>query len=132
MIGVLLVSHGKMAEGVLDAAGMFVPDMPQAEAVSLSPSDSPEEFAARLREALGRVDTGDGAVILADLKGGTPCNQAALLTGERVRLLAGMNLALVMEVLLGREGAAGARELAESAMEMGKDAMADISALLGK
>ena len=101
MLGIVLISHGLMAEGMVDSARMLFGEtgLTQVSTVSLFPSESPEDFDVKLTEAVTTVDSGDGVVILADLLGGTPCNRAAYKCAEGIQVITGMNLPLFVELL---------------------------------
>ena len=104
MKGILLISHGPLAEGMLKTAEIFFGEnIPQMKAVVLNTQDDPEDFRTRLQEAV-KVDTGEGVLVFADLLGGTPCNQSAFVLNEQVTVLTGMNLPMVMECLGMRMG----------------------------
>lgn len=104
MTGVIITSHGSLAEGFVHACKMLRGfDLTQTEAVCLGESDSTDTFLEHLKDAICRLDVGDGVVIFADLPGGTPCNLSRLLLSERVRLIAGANLPLILEFLSERE-----------------------------
>ncbi|MCH1942344.1 PTS sugar transporter subunit IIA [Holdemania massiliensis] len=117
MIGIILVSHGKMAEGIINSATLFFGDkIEQMAAVSLQLEDTPDDFLERLKAQIVQNDTGEGVLILADLLGGTPCNLAATLMNEHIHIISGMNLGLILEVLGLREsGNLDWNELAETA-----------------
>lgn len=122
MIGLILISHGTMAEGVLDTCRLFFPDgIPQAEALGLEQEDSAEEFEKKIQNAVEKADSGNGVLVLCDLLGGTPancCRRIAMKTeGKEIQFIAGFNLAVVLEVL-------GARYTAQNIQEL------DISQLL--
>ena len=116
MQGILLISHGPLAEGMLKTAEIFFGEnIPQMKALVLNTQDDPEDFRGRLQEATAEVDTGEGVLVFADLLGGTPCNQAltlvnekvhqsAFVLNEKVTVLTGMNLPMVMECLGLRMG----------------------------
>ena len=98
MKGILLISHGPLAEGMLKTAEIFFGEnIPQMKAVVLNTQDDPEDFRGRLQEAVKEVDTGEGVLVFADLLGGTPCNQSAFVLDEQITVLTGMNLPMVME-----------------------------------
>ena len=104
MKGIVLLSHGPLAKGMYETTGWFMgPQIPQYDYLCLEMEDSPEEFDERLSQKIKEVDSGDGVILIADLLGGTPCNRA-LLTSENgnVDLLAGMNLAMVLQLLGNR------------------------------
>lgn len=103
MKGIVLVSHGEMAKGMAQSATFFLgDDIPQLAYCCLSQDQSPEDFAEGLREAVAQVNTGEGVVILADLFGGTPCNQAVQQLSDDVELIAGMNFPMLLELMTAR------------------------------
>lgn len=100
MKGIVLMSHGDMAKGMAQSATMFFGDnIEQFTYCCLKPENSPEDFALSLQEAIKQVDSGEGVILLADLFGGTPCNQAIFQLNENVELIAGMSFPLLMELL---------------------------------
>ncbi|MDR1795252.1 MAG: PTS sugar transporter subunit IIA [Erysipelotrichaceae bacterium] len=106
MIGIVLISHGEMAAGILNSCGMFFGEdgLSQVVALGLQPQDSPEVFDEKLAKAIAEVDSGDGVIIFADLLGGTPCNRSAMVLKKNVQVITGMNLPVVMEALGLRQG----------------------------
>lgn len=103
MKGILLISHGEMAKGMANSAGLFFgDDVPQMDFLCLSVGDSPEEFGERICQKVNELDSGDGVVILADLYGGTPCNQAIQHLNDKLDLISGMNFALLVQLLSER------------------------------
>ena len=109
MKGILLISHGNMAEGTLDSLTYFFREqMQQTGFLTLTMSENPENFKEKLREKIAAVDSGDGVLLFADLYGGTPANQAASLLleaeeTEQLTVIAGFNLPMLMEVMTMRE-----------------------------
>lgn len=104
MIGIILTSHGEMAKGMLNSAKLFYgEDIKQIQALSLSITQTPEDYTKELIHTINLVDTGDGVIILADLFGGTPCNKAITCLRKDVDLISGMNLSLLLEILGLRE-----------------------------
>ena len=75
---------------------------------------------------MAKVDSGDGVLIFADMLGGTPCNQALTLVNEKVHLIVGMNLPMILELLGMRE-----TQPAEvsAIIENGRQAIQDVGAL---
>lgn len=131
MIGIVLISHGGFAQGLLEAATMiFGSAAEQTQALGLLRQEDPASFSTRLGTAIREVDTGDGVLVLADLLGGTPCNQAARYASDRVQILTGVNLGMLLEIL-GMRGAAGALDLGEILMA-GRAGINDYNALLTK
>ena len=100
MVGILLMSHGKMAEGMLDSSKLFFgDDIPQVKALCLMASDNPEDFDERIKEALAEIDDGQGVIAMCDLLGGTPCNRSAMVLNDRVQVITGMNFSILLELL---------------------------------
>lgn len=103
MKGILAISHGTMAEGLLDTARFVLGDgIEQVGSCCLEEGESPDHFGQRLSEKLRALDTGDGVIVVADLFGGTPCNQAIMQLREGVDLIAGINFPTLMELLMSR------------------------------
>lgn len=123
MIGIVLVSHGKLAEGMKDALKMFFgDDMEAIESVSLTPEKSVETFMEELQQTITQVDQGEGVVVFADLYGGTPFNQAIQKASGSCRLISGMNIGMVMEFLAIRMSEISIQEVSfEELMQTGKE-----------
>ena len=133
MIGVLAISHGKMAEGMLDAAHMFFDDdLPGVEALCFMSSDNPEDFDVKLKDAVARVNTGDGVIIFADLMGGTPANRSMYVLSDDVQVITGANMTMMLELLGTRlaEGTKVSKELVEQLQETGRTGIVNINALM--
>lgn len=100
MLGILLVSHGDMAKGLLSSAKMFFgDDIPHIDTLSLYLDTPVEEFKEKLNEKVSELNDGDGVLILADLFGGTPYNQSISLASGNIHVISGANLAVLVEVL---------------------------------
>ena len=131
MIGIIVASHGPMAAGVVETSQWFFGEQPQLEALCLQPGQDLEEFDRQIREAAERVDTGDGVLVLCDLLFGTPCNRAALQISEKIQVLAGMNLGVLLELLGSREYYEGSlKELTAQSVDTARKAIDDVGALL--
>jgi len=105
MIGIVLASHGEMAKGMLDSCRLFAGEnIQQIAAICLEADESTDDFDGRIAHAAKIVDSGDGVVILCDLLFGTPCNRSAYLMSPRVKVLCGMNMPLLLE-LIGKRAA---------------------------
>lgn len=104
MKGILLISHGKMAEGMIDSISLFFGDLQQLDYLSLKKEDNPEQFKSLMTDKIKELDSGDGVIVLADILGGSPCNQAAYLVKENITVLTGMNLGMLMTIMSLRQG----------------------------
>lgn len=131
MVGVLLLSHGGMAEGVLSSASMLVPQLEQVDFLALWPEDNPDEFQAKLGKKIGELDTGDGVFILADMLGGTPSNRAMYFVGDRVRVLTGLSLPMLYSLISMREEFSDQGALADEVMAETQNGTVDVNKLLG-
>lgn len=135
MIGVLAISHGKMAEGMVDAAHMFFgEDLPGVEALCFMSSDNPDDFDEKLKGAIERVNTGDGVIVFADLMGGTPANRSAYLLSDDVQVITGANMTMMLELLGTRltEGTKVSKELVEQLIETGKTGVISLNSLMNR
>lgn len=99
MVGVLILSHGSVAQALLASARTIAGDLPGFEALALSWDGDIEEAQHKVREALRRLDRGDGVLILTDLYGATPSNVAlAFREEDRVEVISGVNLPMVVRL----------------------------------
>jgi mannose/fructose/sorbose-specific phosphotransferase system IIA component len=133
VLPVLLVGHGPLASGLLGAIEMIAGPQERLEVVQLQPEDDIEGVSSRVESALQKLGVAeDGeAIIFADLFGAAPANAAASLLRHRpnIEIVAGMNLPMLLESLLGREGVS-ARELAQSAVEAGRESVRDVGEVI--
>ena len=99
MIGLVLVTHGSLAKEFQLALEHVVGPQEQIETISIGPDDDMEQRRQDILDAIGRVNTGTGAVILTDMFGGTPSNLAiSLLDKPNVEVVAGMNLPMLIKL----------------------------------
>jgi PTS system mannose-specific IIA component len=130
MVGVVLISHGDLAKGIMSSASMLVPQLDNVACLTLWPEDNPDEFQQKLEAAVKAADTGDGVFILADMLGGTPCNRAMYSIGEKVRMMTGLSLPMLYSLLNIREETSDLTVLARDVMAEAKDAMVDVNELM--
>ena len=95
----ILVGHGQYASGVASAVSMLSGNEEAVSFVDFTPIVSPNEFESRLR---GVAECGEEVVIICDLVGGTPYNRACVIAhgNDQVKVVAGMNLAAILEAAL--------------------------------
>jgi mannose/fructose-specific phosphotransferase system component IIA len=130
MVGILLISHGDLAKGIISSASMLAPELKQVASLTLWPEDNPDEFREKLEAAVKELDTGDGVFILADMLGGTPANQAVQVLGDRVRMLTGLSLPMLYSLLTIREETGDFAVLARDVMAEARDSIADVNELI--
>lgn len=131
MKGILLASHGRLAEGLLDTLQIFCGELQQMQALCLLPGEEITEFMEKLEAAIQKVDTGEGVVIFCDLLFGSPCNCSARLLqdvkyAEKISVITGMNLCMVLEYI--GSGAAGMDR--EALVDTGHKGIVDFNKLL--
>lgn len=98
MVGILTIAHGPIAYSIIASAKLFLKDIEQINYVELTMEENPLDFNEKIKVACQSVDTGEGVIILADLLGGTPCNQASLLMNDNLHIISGLNLPMLLEV----------------------------------
>jgi PTS system mannose-specific IIA component len=99
MIGIVLVTHGNLAREFLSAMEHVVGKQAQARAISIGPDDDMEQRRADILAAAEEVDSGDGAILLTDMFGGTPSNLAiSIMDRAKVEVLAGVNLPMLIKL----------------------------------
>ncbi|MCX5884472.1 MAG: hypothetical protein NT096_00920 [Proteobacteria bacterium] len=76
MVGVLIVTHGDLAQSLISTSELIIGELKMAGAVSIWPKENKEAVRVRIQEEMAKVDEGDGVVILTDILGGTPTNQS--------------------------------------------------------
>jgi len=106
LVGVVVVTHGKMAEGLIDAVQMIVGEQEQLESIGLFEMEAVEDLMGKIESALDRVKKEDGALLLVDLPGASPFNASARLGmgADDVDVVTGVNLPMLAELLVLREG----------------------------
>ncbi len=107
MISVLVVSHGALAEGLVDAMQMITGPQEQVAALGLEESEAPENLIDRIKEAIDTLDDGDGVLIMVDLYGATPFNSSSRLfmeSDKQIEIVTGVNLPMLVEIVISREG----------------------------
>lgn len=102
MVGLVVATHGRLAEELIRTAEGIVGKLERCEAVSIGASLAMEECRTRLSEAVKRADEGDGVLVLTDMFGGTPSNLALTLLDEKVEVVTGVNLPMVLKVASAR------------------------------
>lgn len=104
MIGMVLVTHGKLAAEFAHAMEHVVGRQEAVETVCIGPNDDMEKRRREIAAAVKRVDSGNGAIILTDLFGGTPSNLAiSLMQAGRVEVIAGINLPMLIRLAGARK-----------------------------
>lgn len=102
MVGLVVATHGRLAEEMLRTAEGIVGRLEQCEAVSIGAGASMEDARARLAEAVKKTDTGEGVLVLTDMFGGTPANLALTFLDEKLEVVTGVNLPMILKLSTAR------------------------------
>ena len=132
MIGMILVTHGNLAEHFIDAMEHVVGKQEGVATICIGPNDDMERRRQDIADAITKVDTGDGAIILTDLFGGTPSNLAiSLLDTGRIEVIAGINLPMLIR-LAGARKSMGVVDAVHAAQTAGRNYITVASEFLGQ
>ena len=130
MIGVVVVTHGQLANELVNAAEMIVGDLPQFAAVSIGWHDEVNDARADIADAITRVQGDGGVLILTDMFGGTPSNLGlTFLEANRVEVITGVNLPMLIK-LASLQGSQDLQSAAREMREHGRNAIWVASDLL--
>jgi len=133
LVGVLVVAHGEMASGLLDAARMIVGDQEALLDLSLQEMEDVEGLMDKVEQAISRIDTGEGVLVLVDLPGASPFNASARIAMQRegIEVVTGVNLPMLAELLVMRDGSS-LEECVDIAKEAGISGVRTLSEILKK
>jgi mannose PTS system EIIA component len=129
--GVLIVAHGSLAEGLLEAASMIVGKTENTKAVCFYSTQGVEGLEKAVQAALEQFANCDGVLCLVDIPGGSPARVVAAQSYkyDGVETISGVSLPMVIEALFAREDQS-LKELAQTAVQAGVDGVLDIGARL--
>jgi PTS system mannose-specific IIA component len=132
MIGLILVTHGRLADEMVSAMQHVVGRQDAVETVCIEPDDDMEQRRQEIAMAIARVDTGEGTIILTDLFGGTPSNLAiSLMNAGKVEVIAGINLPMLVRLAKART-CMSVREAVIAARDAGRNYITVASEYLGQ
>ncbi|CAG0971248.1 MAG: PTS sugar transporter subunit IIA [Rhizobiaceae bacterium] len=117
MIGLVLVTHGRLAEEFRNAVEHVVGPQDNFETVAIGPDDDMEQRRRDIVDAVARADTGAGVIVLTDMFGGTPSNLSiSVMESGRVEVIAGVNLPMLIKLSGVRKTDDMAKALTEAQM----------------
>lgn len=132
MIGMILVTHGNLAEEFVHAMEHVVGDQADVATVCIGPNDDMERRRSEIADAITKVDSGAGVIVLTDLFGGTPSNLAiSLMQAGKVEVIAGINLPMLIRLAKARE-CMTVRDAAIAARDAGRNYITIASEYLGQ
>ena len=135
MIGLVLVTHGRLADEFVTAMEHVVGKQEHVATVNIGPEDDMEARRNDIAEAIGRVDSGRGVILLTDLFGGTPSNLAiSLMERGRIEVIAGINLPMLIRLESARkkmkivDAVAAAREAGRKYISVASEVLGEAAA----
>ena len=132
LVGVVVVTHGQLGVELVNAAEAIVGDLAHVQAVSIGWHDDVEQARQEIGQAIARVATPAGTLVLTDMFGGTPSNLAVtFLVPDRVEVVTGVNLPMLLKLATLRR-ADTLHEVARLVREHGQSAVWVASDLLQK
>ncbi len=135
MIGLVLVTHGRLAEEFVVAMEHVVGKQERIEPICIGPDDDMEGRRADIAAAIRAVDEGEGVIVLSDLFGGTPSNLAiSLMEAGRIEVIAGINLPMLIRLGSARktmkvtEAVAAARDAGRKYITIASEVLGEAAA----
>lgn len=136
MVGFILTGHGEFSNGLKSALDMVAGDQPAFQIVPFE-GDKAAEYGDDLRAAITsmRSECKEGVIVFVDLLGGTPFNQSMMIANDvdKLEIVTGTNLPMIIELLFARNGATDVTALAEQAVTVGQTAVTrqSLAAIMG-
>lgn len=130
MIGVVIVCHCSLAREFLNTLELIVGPVEGFQAVPIEPQQDVEKIRSEIAGALRKVDTGEGALILTDMFGGTPSNLALTFLDAGIEVVTGVNLPMLLKLSTARAGGATLGQTAEMLAAYGQKNITLASQLL--
>jgi len=132
MIGLIIVTHGRLAEEFVHAMEHVVGRQEALATVCIGPNDDMERRRRDIANAIQDVDGGEGAIVLTDLFGGTPSNLAiSLMKPGRIEVIAGVNLPMLIRLAKAR-CCMNVRDAVVAARDAGRNYITVASEFLGE
>jgi len=132
MIGMVLVTHGRLAEELIAALEHVVGPQENVSAICIGPDDDMEQRRSEILDSTSKADQGEGVVLLTDMFGGTPSNLAiSIMDKANVEIIAGVNLPMLVKLASVRQNEALAVAV-DSAQEAGRKYINVASKLLAQ
>lgn len=129
---IILISHGELSKGVLQAVNMIIGEYENISAAGLAPEDDLESMAEKIETIIEEKNAqNEEILVLSDLFFGSPFNSVVpLMTKYKLRHVTGLNLAMVIEAAGRSESGEDADTIAAACMETGREGIIDVNAFL--
>lgn len=131
MIGILIATHGRLSESLLDAASMLVSETDFTVAVPFLSGQGVEDLEEAVKEAVLKLSPNDGILALVDLPGGSPARAVGglMFDNKQIELITGVNLPMLLEVLMLRNSMT-LEELVDLAIESGTGGIINVGKMI--
>jgi len=132
MIGVVVITHGRLAQELLNTAELMIGPLPGVKAISIdSAAQSSNDIRRQLEAALREVNSGSGVIILTDMFGGTPSNLSLSFLGKKdVEVITGVNLPMLIKLIEYRKSL-NLQEIKAKVVHHGRENILIASQMLG-
>lgn len=127
MTQVLVLTHGDFAAGIKSSVDLLLGETDDIGIVALHEGDDIVEFKSKVEQKLEGIDDEEGAFVLVDICGGSPYNTIAqCLQGRNIECLAGVNLPMLIEAVMGARSGKSPQELALLCRTSGEVGIVDV------
>lgn len=130
MIGIIIATHGKMSDGIKDAAELIMGGTESVETLNLFHGDDVTELGNKITDAINKVDEGNGTIIFADLFGASPYNQSMIAINnlpedkkDKVYIITGVNLPMILVALTQNMIGASVEDAVASILEEAQNSL---------
>lgn len=131
MIGIIIVTHGKLGDGLLQSVQSIVGPQDNVGVLTITPHDSLAGMRTRCAQIYAQIERGDGVLIMTDILGGTSCNASLPLAKKNVAILTGVNLPMLLSAVVHRKHLK-LPELSAKVLEEGQKSLIDAKAMFLK
>ncbi len=131
MVGVVIATHGRLAQELLQITQFIVGTAEKMKALSIDPAQPVDKLQNSIRKAIKEVDSGKGVLVLTDMFGGTPANMTlAFLEENKVEVITGVNLPMLIRLCQCRTKGQSLSEVAKTVVEYGRKSINQASEFL--
>lgn len=130
MLGIVIATHGKLSDGLKDAAEVIIGETNNIVTVNLNAGDDVQALGGKIENAINEVNQDAGVIVLTDLVSASPYNQAVLVTNgldseaqEKVYVIGGVNLPMLLETINHQILSTPVEEIAEAVVAQGTDSL---------
>lgn len=130
MLGIVIATHGKLSDGLKDAAEVIVGTTNNIATVNLNPGDDVQALGSKIETAVKEVDQNEGVIVLTDLVSASPYNQSVLITNglepelqANVYVIGGVNLPMLLETINHQLLSTPVEEIAPAVLAQGTDSL---------